>query len=455
MLATVNQPEVEQAVRDRDFASLRRAFRELESVNIAVAIDNLDPEDRAIVFRLLQRDVAAETFEYLSAESQEGLIKALAREEVAKILNDMSPDDRTQLLEELPASVTRQALALLSTEERKIARQLLGYPEDSIGRLMTPEFTSVGGDWTVAQALEHIRLHGEDSETLNLIYVVDERGQLLDDLRVRQLLLADPAARISDLGDGYFVHLRAMDDQEAAVPVFKEYDRVALPVIDSSGVLLGIVTVDDVFDVAEEEATEDIQKIGGSEALEQPYMQIGFGVMLQKRIGWLVLLFLGQLLTLNAMKHFEDQITRAVFLMLFVPLIISSGGNSGSQAATLVIRAMALGEVTLGDWWRVMRRELLFGITLGVVLAGIGILRIALGETLSEGFGAQWTIVAVAVGASLICVVLWGVLIGSMLPFVLQRLGADPATSSTPFVTTVVDVTGLILYFTIATTILG
>jgi magnesium transporter len=314
---------------------------------------------------------------------------------------------------------------------------------------------AVGPDWTVQQALDHIRRHGEDSETINVISVVDDQGRLIDDLRIRRLLLADPDVRISELADGNFVALKATDDQEEAVRVFSEYDRVAFPVIDSGGSLLGIVTVDDVLDVAEEEATEDIQKIGGMEALDQPYMQASFATLFRKRAIWLVLLFLGQLLTLNAINHFSDQIAQAIFLIVFVPLVISSGGNSGSQAATLVVRAMALDEVNLGDWWKVLRREIFFGLTLGLILAAIGAGRIWLGSNLGESFGESWGVVAIIVGSSLIGVVIWGVLIGSMLPFILRRLGADPATSSTPFVATIVDVTGLIFYLAVATFILA
>jgi len=398
--------------------------------------------------------MAADVFEHLESESQEGLIKALAREEVSAVLNDMSPDDRTQLLEELPASVTKQLLAMLSPDERFIARKLLGYPEDSIGRLMTPDFISIRSDWTVDESLDHIRRHGQDSETLNVINVVDDRGKLIDDLRARELLLANRDARVADIVDGKFISLAATDDQEVAVQVFKEYDRVAFPVTDSSGVLLGIVTVDDVLDVAEEEATEDIQKIGGSEALEHPYMQVGFFEMMRKRSGWLVFLFLGQLLTLNAMGFFTDQIAEAIVLVLFVPLIISSGGNSGSQAATLVVRAMALDEVSLGDWWRVMRREILFGMTLGSILSVIGVGRVALGGALGTTYGENVSAISLVVGLSLILVVLWGVLVGSMLPFMMRRLGFDPAASSTPFVATIADITGLLIYLSLASVIL-
>lgn len=456
MTASLSAMEVEQALAGRNFASVRRMFADRYPADVAEVIEALDEDQRPILFRLLPRDQAAETFEYLEADAQEALIKGLAREQVAAILNDMSPDDRTALLEELPAAVTRQLLTLLTPDERKVARQLLGYPEDSIGRLMTPDFVTLQGDWTVQQSLDHIRRHGDDSETLNVVYIVDDQGKLIDDVRIRKLLLADPEARLSDIMGGTFVAMKATDDQETAVHIFSEYDRVAFPVTDSKGVLLGIVTVDDVLDVAEEEATEDIQKIGGMVALEQPYMATGFPEMLRKRGGWLMLLFLGQLLTINALHYFSDQLQRMLALTLFVPLIISSGGNSGSQAATLVVRAMALEEVSLKDWWAVIRREIVFGLTVGVALATVGLARLAAGRGLGERLiGDQWASVSLAVGVSLIVVVLWGVTLGSMLPFLMRGLGADPAASSTPFVATVVDITGLIIYFLLATAILG
>jgi magnesium transporter len=448
----IPQSEVENALADRDFSRLRRLMADHEIRDVASAIGQLELGDRAVVFRVLPREQAADAFEYLETEVQEELIKALAHEQVADILNSMSPDDRTSLLEELPAAVTKQMLALLSPEERVIARRLLGYPEDSVGRLMTPDFIAVRPDWTVQQALDHVRRHGEDSETLNVIYVVDERGILIDDLRMRQLLLTEPETTIDTLSSESFVALKATDDQETAVRVFREYDRVAFPVTDSRGVLLGIVTVDDVLDVAEEEATEDIQKLGGSTALEQPYMNIGFVNMSRKRMGWLVILFMGQLLTLEALRGFIGHLEQNIALVLFVPLIISSGGNSGSQAATLVIRAIALDEVVLRDWWRVLLREVMFGVLLGLTLAVVGFLRVAMGGV--GEFGMNWTRLGLAMSVSVIFVVLWGILIGSMLPFILRRLGFDPATSSTPFVATIVDVTGLIIYLATATWIL-
>jgi magnesium transporter len=448
-------PDVQEALRARDFSTVRARLKERYPADVAEVIDGLDEESRAVLFRVLPREQAAETFEYLAPEAQEGLLRALAHEQVASILGDMAPDDRTALLEELPAPVTRQLLALLSPEERQVARQLLGYPEKSIGRLMTPDFIDVRPDWTVQHALDHIRRHGSDRETLNVIYVVDERGKLIDDLRARQLLLADPGGHIADIMDGRFVALKATDDQEAAVGVFSEYDRVAFPVTDSSGVLLGIVTVDDVLDVAQEEATEDIQKIGGTAALDAPYLRVAFGQMVRKRAGWLAVLFVGEMLTATAMAYFQGEIARALVLALFVPLIISSGGNSGSQASTLVIRAMALGELALKDWWRVVRRELAAGLTLGAVLGLIGFLRIVIWQAVQPMYGPHSLLVALTIGGSLIGVVTFGTLAGSLLPFVLRGLGFDPASASAPFVATLVDVTGLVIYFTVASLVLG
>jgi magnesium transporter len=393
-------------------------------------------------------------FEYFPLDVQESLIKALAQEQVADILNSMSPDDRTALLEELPAEATRQLLSLLSPAEMIVAKKLLGYPEESIGRLMTPDYLAIRETSTVQEVLNYIRTHGRDSETLNYLYVIDNRGVLLDDIPVREFLLAPLDKKVSELMDRDVVSLVATQDQEEAVSAFKKYDVGALPVTDSSGVLLGIVTVDDVIDVAEEEATEDFHKVGGSEALDEPYLSINPFTMIQKRAGWLIVLFLGEMLTASAMAFFEREIARAVVLALFVPLIISSGGNSGSQASTLVIRALALGEVRLSDWWRVMRREIFSGLVLGVILGCIGFCRIFLWSMFTNLYGEHWLMVAATVWLALVGVVLWGTLAGAMLPILLKRAGADPATSSAPFVATLVDVTGLVIYFSMAAVVL-
>ncbi len=446
--------ELTPVLRARDYAQLRDMMRNRHASDVATLLTELSIEDQVVVFRVLPRKDAAEVFEYLSQEAKQTLLKAMAKEDVAALLNDMAPDDRTMFLEELPATATRELLTLLTPEERTVAMALLGYPERSVGRLMTPSYVAVGENWTVREVLDHVRTHGRDSETLNVIYVVDQHGLLIDDIRIREFLLAPVEHLVADLMDRRFVALKASDDQEAAVAVFRQYDRTALPVTDTAGMLIGIVTIDDVLDVAEATATREIQRIGGSEALDEPYMVIAFGRMIQKRAGWLTALFLGEMLTATAMGAFEAEISKAVVLALFVPLIISSGGNSGSQAATLVIRALALGEVGLVDWWRVMRRELLAGLVLGGILGGIGFLRIALWSAFSDMYGAHWLLIAITVAISLVGVVLWGTLTGSLMPLLMRRLGFDPAASSAPFVATLVDVTGLVIYFTVAMVVL-
>jgi len=458
-LATIQEvarpaEELAAVLRTRDYARLRDMLRNRHAGDVASLLTALSLEDQVVVFRVLRRKDAAAVFEYLSQEAKEALLKTMAQEDVAALLNNMAPDDRTLFLEELPAEVTRHLLALLTPEERSVALTLLGYPEDSVGRLMTPHYVAIREPWTVREVLDYVRTHGQDSETLNVIYVIDDHGLLIDDFRIRELLLAPVDTRVADLMDRRFIALKATDDQETAVAVFRQYDRTALPVTDTAGMLIGIVTIDDVLDVAEDTATRDIQRIGGSEALDEPYISIGFGRMIQKRAGWLTALFLGEMLTATAMGAFEEEISKAVVLALFVPLIISSGGNSGSQAATLVIRALALGEVGVRDWWRVMRREILAGLLLGAILGSIGFLRISLWSAFSDIYGPHWLLVGITVSLALVGVVLWGTLSGSLLPFLLKRLGFDPAASSAPFVATLVDVTGLVIYFSVALVVL-
>ncbi len=446
--------EVTGLIEARKFIALRRLLETLEPPDLADLITELGRENEAVVFRLLPKRLTIPTFEYLPVDTQEELLKSLGDKDVAAILDDMSPDDRTGLLEELPGKVTKRLVNLLSPTERRVATQLLGYPEDSVGRLVTPDYVAVKPPWTVQEVLEHIRVFGRDSETLNVVYVVGTGGVLIDDIGLREVLLASPETLVSDLMDNQFASLSVLDDQETAVTVFRRLDRTALPVVDSGGVLVGILTVDDVLDVAEEEATEDIHKLGGSEALDEPYLTIGLFSLIRKRSVWLVLLFFGQMLTATAMGFFEDELARALVLAIFVPLIISSGGNTGSQAATLIIRAMTLGEVRLRDWWRVMRREILSGLIIGGMLGVLGFLRIGAAEWLTGAYGGDWLTLGLTIGLSLVGVVLWGTLSGSLLPFALKRLGVDPATSSAPLVSTLVDVTGLVIYFSVASVVL-
>src|SRR5437867_4949666 len=449
MAETETGVDVVSLIRQSDFGRLREELSQWRPQEIAARLAELRPDDQVLAFRILPRRLAASVFEYLSVDQQRALVKAMGQEDVAALLNHMSPDDRTWFLSELPANVTKPLLALLTPEERAEAVRLLGYEPGTVGRLMTPHYIAVREDWTVQQVLDYVREHGRDSETLNVIYVVDDDGVLIDDIRIREFLVVPLSKRVSDLMDRRYVTLKATDTQQSAVEVFRREDRTALPVTDTAGVLIGIVTVDDALDVAEEAATREFQLFGGSEALDQPYLELWRLGVVRKRAGWLVVLFLGEMLTATAMGFFEKEIARAVVLALFVPLIISSGGNSGSQASTLVIRALALGELTLRDLWRVLRREAFSGFALGCVLAVIGFLRISLWSAFSNLYGPHWLLVAFTVALALIGVVLWGTLVGSMLPFILRRLGFDPATSSAPFVATLVDVTGLVIYFSV------
>jgi magnesium transporter len=454
MLGPLLGPDIEELIAQRQFPELREVLTAFSPADVAEILEDLTPSELAVVFRILPRDKAADIFEHLPLTLQETLVHGLGTEDVAAVLNEMDPDDRTNLLEELPANVTQRLLALLTPQERKIATTLLGYPPESVGRRMTPDYVAIRPDWTIGEALNYIRRVGKDKETLNVLYVIDDHGRLIDDLKLRELILADPERRVSDLMDTKFVALRADEDQEECVRAFQRYDRVALPVTDSAGVLVGMVTVDDVLDVVEAEATEDMQKLGGMEALDMPYMQVGFFTMVRKRALWLCALFLGQTLTATAMGHFEEEISRAVVLALFVPLIISSGGNCGSQATSLIIRAFAVREVSLRDWWQVMYREMGAGFALGLVLGALALLRIVFWPWRLEVYGEHYVLVATAVALSLVGVVLYGSLVGAMLPFILRRIGLDPAVSSAPFVATLVDVMGIIIYFTIAALVL-
>ncbi|MCU0364328.1 MAG: magnesium transporter [Ignavibacteriaceae bacterium] len=448
-------PEIESLIAERKLSILKEILSDWTPADIADLIIDLPEQDKVIVFRVLPVDLATDTFEHLEFDTQEELLKAMGNEEVAAILNDMSPDDRTALLEELPGTSAKRLIQLLSTEERKVAQTLLGYPENSVGRLMTPDYIAVKQDWSVGDTLEFIRKNGEDSETLNVIYVVDSRGKLIDDIRIREVILSPLNKMISDLMDENFTALNVHDDQETAVELFKKYDRVALPVIDNHGILIGIVTVDDVLDVAEEEATEDIQKIAGVSALDEPFPTIPIFSMVRKRAIWLTILFVAQILTAVAMGFFGDEISKAVVLSIFIPLVISSGGNSGSQAATLVIRAMAVGEIVLADWWLIMRREILSGFMLGSILGIIGFLQVAILTNVFHIISSHWILIGITVFFSLIGIVLWGTISGSMLPFILKKLGADPATSSAPLIATLCDVTGLVIYFSVALLVLS
>lgn len=439
------------ANKEADIAAL---FRNSQPAMIGSVLERLDDDERVRLLSALSIRRAANGFTFLRPQPQTSLLAKMPQHLAAAILEHMPSDDRTTLLKQLPAPTTTRMLALLSPDERKIAVSLLGYPANSVGSLMTPHYVAVSKDWSIQQVLDYVRANGRDSDTLTMIYVVDDGHRLIDDIPIRQFLLAPVDARVSDIMDFRFVALLTSQSQDAALTIFKREDRKALPIVDAHNVLVGIVTIDDILRVAETQATREVQRIGGTEVLDEPYITIAFGRMIKKRAGWLVFLFLGEMLTATAMGFFEKEIEKAVVLALFVPLIISSGGNSGSQASTLVIRALAVGEVTLAEWWRVMRRELLSGLALGSILGIIGFFRIAVWSAFSTVYGPHWLLVAITVGLSLIGIVMWGTLAGSMLPFIMRKFGFDPATSSAPFVATLVDVTGLVIYFSIGLVVL-
>jgi magnesium transporter len=439
----------EELITTNDQLRIREFLNDQNISDVAELIDEY-PEYEAQIISHLSVHRAASTFKILDLSVQKRIIQELPPLKTAELLNDLPPDDRTDFLEELPSEVVKELIRLLNHEERKVTLSLLGYAESSVGRLMTPDYIAVQVDWTVREVLDHIREVGKQMETIDVIYVVNDKGEFIDDMRIRELILASPDKLVDDIIDHRSITLRVNDDQEVANEVFKMNNRVALPVVDDKNIMLGIVTIDDVLWVASEEFTEDIQKIGGTEALDEPYLEMPIFKLFKKRVVWLIVLFLGEMLTATVMAYFEDELAKYVILALFVPLIISSGGNTGSQASTLIIQAMALGEITIKDWWRVMRRELISGVLLGGVLGIIGFIRVAFWNSIFHTYGEHGLMVAFTVGFSLLGVVLWGTVTGSMLPIVLKKLGTDPATSSAPFVATLVDVTGLVIYFTMA-----
>ena len=424
-----------------------RQFLDHQNISEVAGLINEYPEQEAYIITHMSIHRAASVFKILDLSAQKQIIRELPPYKTAELLNTLSPDDRTDFLEELPSNAVRELIKLLDPEERKTTLSLLGYPEDSIGRLMTPDYVYVYPHNSVEEVFATIRKHGKDSETINVIYVINEKGELLDDIRIRDFILSQPFKKVSDLMDNRVTSLHAYDDQEKASEVFKMENRVALPVVSQSNKLLGIVTIDDILWVAEEEFSEDMQKIGGTEALDQPYLEVPLKKLYKKRIVWLLILFVGETLTIAAMANFQETLEQVLVLSTFIPLIISSGGNSGSQAATLIIQAMALGEIEIKDWWRIASREIISGFLMGVTLGIIGFFIIYGGYQIFGLFGEHYIRIGFAIGTAVIGVVMWGTIMGSMLPLLLKRLGADPAASSTPFIATLVDVTGLLIYF--------
>lgn len=455
MIAHLLKPELDELIQKKEWVTIKEVLDDVPAVDVAELLDDLNPEVAVVIFRLLKKSKAADVFAYLSSTKGVELLETFSRQQLSDVMNNLEPDERVALMEELPGDLTQRVLSSMDPENIAQVRRLLGYPPESVGRLMTTNYVRIKKDWTVNRSFEHIRKHGRNAETVNVIYVVDEDETLIDDLRLNQLILAEPDAKISDIMDNTFEALSAFEDQEEAVRMLSKYDRVALPVVDSGGILMGIVTVDDVLDVAEEETTEDMQLMAGMSALEKSYSETNMLEMVQKRIGWLILLFLGQMFTVTAMAGYEDTLAAAAILALFIPMIISSGGNSGSQAATLIIRSLSTDDLKLGDWLGVLKRELLSGLLLGSILGVMGTVVISFWMVVrGEPFSFEVFMQALTVGTSLVGVVLFGNMSGSMLPFAMSKLGLDPAVTSAPFVATLVDVTGIIIYFSLAVLLL-
>jgi len=431
-------------------------FQNLHPADIADKLEKLNDKNRNITFYLLSNDQKVEVFSYLEPNVQIQIIKSLTDQDLAEVLNNLEPDDRTELLENFPDELIKNFINLLNDEERIVALNLIGYQEDSIARLMTPMYVQTKENYSVKEVFEHIKKYGKRAETLNHIFVVDEQNKLIDDLMIGELLLADESMKVSELMDRNFISIKTTTKIEDAFEVFEKYDRNAFPIVTESGVLVGIVTIDDILDRIKQRDSEDIQKFGGMEELDVSYTQAPLYELIKKRAGWLIVLFIGEMFTASAMGYYDDEIERAIVLALFVPLIISSGGNSGSQAASLIIRSMALGELKLKDWWYVFKKEFKSGLILGLILGIIGFARILLWEKAGiYDYGEFWLYVALSVAFSLVLVVLWGTLSGALVPFILRKIGFDPATASSPFVATLVDVSGLIIYFTIASFLLS
>ncbi|MEO8032102.1 MAG: magnesium transporter [Gemmatimonadota bacterium] len=433
------------------------ASRDMQPADIAEALSQLPAEGAAQVVRALPFHLAVQVFDEPELEDRAAIVTHLPNEVLGPIITAMSSDQQVGLIREL-SSADRERLAhLLDAPTRDTLRQLMSYPATSAGGIMTTEFLAVPANWTAVQVRKFITEVGSAKETVYAIYVVDERDQrLVHVVSLREVIMVASETVVLEIGERRKqITTRPLVDREEVARLISKYNLLAIPVLNDTGQILGIVTVDDIIDTLISETTEDVQKFGGMEALDEPYMEISLGKMIQKRAGWLCALFLGEMLTATAMGYFEHEISKAVVLALFIPLIISSGGNSGSQATSLIIRAMALQEVSLKDWWKVAIREIPSGVILGVILGIIGFIRIVLWQHLGwYNYGVHYHLVALTVSLSLVGVVLFGSLAGSMLPFVLRRVGFDPASASAPFVATLVDVTGLIIFFSVGLLVL-
>ena len=450
------KPEFEELIASKNWVALKEVLNDLPPADIAELLLELPGNIALVVFRLLKKPVAADVFTEMPSKKGIELLELFNKQQLSDIMVNLEPDEQVSILEELPGYLTQRVMNSIDRENKEQLKKLLGYPEDSVGRLMTPRYVKVKSEWTIRRSMTHIRKFGETAETINVIYIVDDEEHLIDDLRITHLILANEDDKIFSLMDYSFEALSAYDDQENAVRMLAKYDRVALPVVDSAGVLVGIVTADDIIDVAEEETTEDMQKMAGMDVLDDYYSQTTVFSMFKKRVRWLILLFVGQMLTVTAMSSYESILASAVLLSVFIPMIISSGGNSGSQAATLIIRALATDDIDSSEWPKILKREVMSGLLLGSVIGIIGFgVTFGWGILQGEVINATLALTSLTIGLSLLGVILFGNLSGSMLPFILTKLNLDPAVTSAPFVATLVDVTGIIIYFSIAILLLS
>lgn len=447
MILKFLKPDIIELVENKNWKDLKDVLTEWPAPDIADLIENLDEKDSVILFRLLSKDLASEVFSELEPSIQENLVKSFGNTELKKLIIYLSPDDRTELFDDLPSEFTQKILNLLPAQERKEALQLLGYPEYSVGRLMTPDFMAVRPEWSVDKSIQHIRSIGKDAETINMIYVTDGKGKLLDDIPIRRFILANYEQTVTDLMDENFIAIQTTEDQEEAYHLMKHYDLNVLPVIDSASILLGIVTIDDIIDVLEEEITEDFHKAAAVSPVEENYVAASPFLLYKKRVVWLLLLLVANFLSSGIISHFEYALQAFMALAFFIPVLIDSGGNTASQSSTLIIRAIAIGELNIKNWFLVIKKELIVGLLLGISLGFVIYIR-----SVFWHIGAQ---VGLVIGLSLIVVMLWSNLLGSILPIILTKFKLDPAVISSPLLTTVVDASGLLIYFTIAKYILN
>jgi magnesium transporter len=437
--------EIKEYIDGRKWANLREAVSDWPPIDIADLILTLDKSDRVLLFRSLYREQASLVFAELDPVDRDNLLKDLTDEETRRLLADMEPDDRTAVLEQIPGQLTQRLLNLLGPADLAEARLLLGFPEDSAGRLMTPDYVAVRRSWTIDRALAHIRKWGRDRETISIIYVTDDQWHLIDALELQHFILAEPEQRVEEIMDNTFISISAYEDREEAVRLIDRYDLPALPVTDVDGVLVGVVTVDDVLDVARAEATEDFHKVGGVAPLENSYQETSIFSLYRKRIGWLLILVFVNLASSGVIAVFEETLTATIALAFFIPLLIDTGGNAGAQAATLMIRELATGDIQGSDWLRILVKEvgdgLLLGLTMAVAAFGLGYWR-------------GGPMVGLVIAITMLALLFLANIVGILLPFLLIRLKLDPAVASSPLITTVVDSMGLLIYFTIATALL-